>query len=40
MNAELIGRGDEFYVARQRARQAAAILRALGHEVLEVSNVT
>lgn len=40
MNAERIGRGDEFYVARQRARQSAAILRALGHEVLEVSNVS
>lgn len=38
VNAERVGRGDEFYVARQRARQAAAILRALGHEVLEVNN--
>jgi hypothetical protein len=40
INAERIGRGDEFYVARQRARQSAAILRALGHDVLELSNVT
>ena len=40
INAERIGRGDEFYVARQRARQAAAILRALGHEILEVNNAT
>jgi len=34
-NAERIGRGDEFYVARQRARQAAAILHVLGEDVEE-----
>jgi hypothetical protein len=39
-NAERIGRGDEFYVARQRARQSAAILRVLRQEIQVVSNVT
>jgi integrase len=38
-NAERIGRSGEFYVARQRARQAAAILRALGQPLPEVNNV-
>jgi hypothetical protein len=40
VNAEHSGRGDEFYVARQRARQAAAILRALGQKLPEVNDVT
>jgi hypothetical protein len=40
LNAEHLGRGGEFYVARQRAKQAAAILRALGLEVPEVDHET
>lgn len=40
MNAERAGRSDESYVARQRARQAAAILHALGRPLPEVNDVT